>query len=104
LFQLGWYAHPIYSKEGDYPQIMKDRIVNLSLAEGFPVSRLPSFTSEEIEYIKGENTDSLINLSYHFVSLEHMECLRTLFNLPTCADRYKYQFYIGITYQIKHFQ
>ena len=56
MFQLGGFAHPIYSKDGDYPQVMKDRIANLSRAAGLSQSRLPSWTSEEIQYINGEVT------------------------------------------------
>lgn len=38
---------------GDYPQIVKERIANRSSSEGFTKSRLPDFTSEEINYIRG---------------------------------------------------
>ncbi|RZC40245.1 Glyco hydro 1 domain containing protein, partial [Asbolus verrucosus] len=59
-FQFGWFANPIV--HGNYPQIMIDRIADRSAKEGFQKSRLPEFTSAEIEYIKG---------TYDFLGLNH---------------------------------
>uniref|UniRef100_A0AAQ6AQ77 beta-glucosidase n=1 Tax=Amphiprion ocellaris TaxID=80972 RepID=A0AAQ6AQ77_AMPOC len=50
-FFIGWFAHPIF--KGDYPEIMKSIIQRRSLAAGLPKSRLPEFTPEEINRIKG---------------------------------------------------
>nr|AHZ59661.1 glycoside hydrolase family 1 [Phyllotreta striolata] len=51
LFQLGIYANPIYL--GDYPEIVKTRIAARSKAEGRSQSRLPAFTRDEIDFIRG---------------------------------------------------
>ncbi|KAJ8924115.1 hypothetical protein NQ315_006897 [Exocentrus adspersus] len=50
-FRWGWYVHPLVF--GNYPKIMIERVARRSKLEGFEVSRLPTFTSEEINYIKG---------------------------------------------------
>ena len=49
-FSLGWFLHPILSKEGDYPARMRENIDRRSEPGK---SRLPTFSQEEIEYIKG---------------------------------------------------
>ncbi|XP_041856893.1 lactase-phlorizin hydrolase-like [Melanotaenia boesemani] len=48
---LGWFSHPIFN--GDYSEVMKTTIRERSLAAGLPKSRLPEFTPEEIQRVKG---------------------------------------------------
>uniref|UniRef100_A0A8C5KHQ7 Lactase-phlorizin hydrolase n=2 Tax=Jaculus jaculus TaxID=51337 RepID=A0A8C5KHQ7_JACJA len=48
----GWFAHPIF-KNGDYPEVMKTRIHDRSLAAGLSKSRLPEFTEDEKRSISG---------------------------------------------------
>nr|XP_006006254.1 PREDICTED: lactase-phlorizin hydrolase [Latimeria chalumnae] len=51
-FYGGWFAHPIF-KTGDYNEVMKNRILERSLANGLLKSRLPEFTETEKQRIKG---------------------------------------------------
>ncbi|KAK7571116.1 hypothetical protein V9T40_014720 [Parthenolecanium corni] len=62
LFIYGWFAHPIYTKTGDYPEIMRQTIDANSKKEGRNRSRLPTFTSDEIKAIKG---------SFDFFAVNH---------------------------------
>lgn len=50
---MGWWSNPIFHPEGNYPDLVIKRVAERSAEQGFPRSRLPSFTNEEIEYIKG---------------------------------------------------
>ncbi|KAJ3649795.1 hypothetical protein Zmor_021516 [Zophobas morio] len=52
-FEHGWCAHPVYHPDGNYPQVMIDRIAERSQKEGFSKSRLPEFSAEEVDYIRG---------------------------------------------------
>ncbi|XP_033842544.2 lactase/phlorizin hydrolase [Periophthalmus magnuspinnatus] len=51
-FRLGWFAHPIF-KNGDYPEAMKFHVGNKSEIQRLKESRLPTFTEEEKNFIRG---------------------------------------------------
>lgn len=58
---MGLFAHPIYSDEGDYPLLVRNRIDDMSRNQGFARSRLPFFTPEEVRIHK--NGHLVISLS-----------------------------------------
>ncbi|KAG5873669.1 hypothetical protein JTB14_013335 [Gonioctena quinquepunctata] len=59
-FVYGMYANPVF--KGNWPQVMIDNVAKNSKAQGFNESRLPAFSDEEINLIKG---------TYDFLALNH---------------------------------
>ncbi|KAG5671236.1 hypothetical protein PVAND_001445 [Polypedilum vanderplanki] len=60
-FYLGRFANAIFTEEGDYPKIMRDAINEKSKNEGRRWSRLPHFTTAQIESLKGSADFLAIN-------------------------------------------
>jgi lactase-phlorizin hydrolase len=51
--QFEFFLHPIFSEKGDFPDIVKKIVAENSKQEGRRRSRLPQFTDEEIQSLKG---------------------------------------------------
>ncbi|XP_060802158.1 myrosinase 1 isoform X1 [Amyelois transitella] len=63
LFGWGIYAQPIFSETGDFPSILKEKVAAKSAEQGFLRSRLPEFTPEEVEYVRG--TSDFFGLNHY---------------------------------------
>ncbi|XP_028166104.1 myrosinase 1-like [Ostrinia furnacalis] len=50
---MGWYAHPVYSAEGNYPPELIKLVDEKSRQQNYTRSRLPKFSPAEVEYIRG---------------------------------------------------
>ncbi|CAH2097438.1 unnamed protein product [Euphydryas editha] len=61
-FGVGRYSDPIYSKDGGWPPAIEKLMSDYSKKQGFPYSRLPTFTEEEKKIIQG---------TYDYYSLNH---------------------------------
>lgn len=72
-FDIGWFANPIFSKDGGYPKAMVDEIDSRSKREGRQTSRLPTMTEEQKTLIKG----SADFLGYNYYSSRLVELNKT---------------------------
>lgn len=65
-FDVGWFAHPIFSKDGDFPAVMKDRVRFRSQQQKVP-NRLPTFSAQEIQDLKGNCVIDSIKFEFKFI-------------------------------------
>ncbi|CAK1544194.1 unnamed protein product [Leptosia nina] len=63
------YVHPIFSKNGDFPEVVKRRVAAKSLEQGFFRSRLPELTKEEVNYLRG--TADMLGLNHYITNLAY---------------------------------
>ncbi|XP_063633350.1 myrosinase 1-like [Cydia splendana] len=56
------FSYPIYSTEGGWPPLVEAFMEGKSKSQGYPRSKLPAFTPEEIQLLKG---------SYDFFAINH---------------------------------
>lgn len=63
IFQLGWFAAPIFSRDGDYPDVMVERVASNSKREGRHYSRLPTFSKRWVKMIRG--SADFLGLNYY---------------------------------------
>ncbi|XP_013190175.2 myrosinase 1 [Amyelois transitella] len=80
-FHLGLYAHPIYSKKGDYPDIVRMRIDSISAYQNFTRSRLPSFTEDEIHKLKGSS--DFFGLNHYTTFLMSSSLMEDAWRVPS---------------------
>ncbi|XP_075985451.1 myrosinase 1-like [Anticarsia gemmatalis] len=57
----GRYSYPIFSKEGGWPPNIEKYLADKAKKEGYPYPRLPPFTAEEIELVRGTHDYYALN-------------------------------------------
>nr|XP_021196648.2 myrosinase 1 [Helicoverpa armigera] len=84
-FEVGLYGHPIFSSTGGFPERVVKRVAEKSAEQGFPRSRLPELTQEEIEYIKG--TSDFFGFNHYSTSFYTEKTYKSgMYAVPSYSD------------------
>lgn len=78
-FDIDFFANPLMSEDGDFPEILKEQVAAVSLAEGLPTSKLPVLGALWIDAIKG--TIDFLGLSYY--ASRYVDCASECLTLPS---------------------
>ncbi|XP_075972010.1 myrosinase 1-like [Anticarsia gemmatalis] len=78
---VGVIAHPIFSDTGDYPAIVRSIIDDMSRKQGFSRSRLPYFTKEEVEALRG--SADFVGLNHYTTFLASASSMEEGWQLPS---------------------
>lgn len=62
MLQWGIYAEPIFSRQGGFPKEIFEIVERKSAEQNYPTSRMPDFTDEEKEFVRG---------TYDFFGVNH---------------------------------
>ncbi|XP_059615138.1 myrosinase 1-like [Phlebotomus argentipes] len=62
-FQLGFFANAIFSRDGGWSKILQEIVDKNSMSEGRVWSRLPPFSPEEVQKVRG--TADFLGLNYY---------------------------------------
>ncbi|XP_053601049.1 myrosinase 1-like [Plodia interpunctella] len=72
--EWGQYAEPIFSAQGGFPKEFAERVAQKSAEQGYPWSRMPDFTEEEKQYVRGASDFFGVNhyTAYLISATEHI--------------------------------
>lgn len=88
FFQLGIYANPIYI--GNWPEVVIQYVGERSELEGFPKSRLPELSAEEITFINGTSDFFCLNTYVFLCSIVQGVPKLTVTPFTKCLLFYRY--------------
>ncbi|XP_045506363.1 myrosinase 1-like [Colias croceus] len=84
-FLFGQYAHPIFTKEGDFPEEFKRKIAGKSAEQSFKRSRLPELSATEVTAIRG-SADFLGINSYTTKMVYRDASIEGMYPVPSYMD------------------
>ncbi|CAH0747229.1 unnamed protein product [Diatraea saccharalis] len=82
--EWGLYAEPIFSQEGGFPKELSERVAAKSTEQGYGWSRMPLFTDEDRDLVKG---------SFDFFGVNHYTAY-----LVSAAEEHKVQYPVPSLY------